>query len=312
MSDATLVLLRALGLGDFLTGIPAYHALARAFPRHRRVLAAPAVLAPLAALTGAIDAVVPTRPLEPLDPRLHGAAIAVDLHGCGPQSHRVLLDARPGCLIAFRHAAVPESREGPPHDPEEHEVARWCRLLRAYGIRADPGALELARPAVAVPAALRDATLVHVGAAAPARRWPAERWAAVVRARTARGERVVVTAGAGEADDAHRVAAEAGLPDAHVLAGRTSLVELAALVAAAGAVVCTDTGVAHLATAYGTRSVVLFGPSPPSLWGPPNRPRHRVLWAGRRGDPHADRPDPGLLLIDAGDVVAALDAVLAA
>ena len=92
-------------------------------------------------------------------------------------------------------------------------------------------------------------------------------------------------------------------------AGRTNLRELAALVAAAGRVVCGDTGVAHLATAYRRPSVVLFGPTSPSAWGPPARPYHRVLWNGTTGDPHADRVDPGLLAIDPARVIAALDAL---
>jgi ADP-heptose:LPS heptosyltransferase len=72
--------------------------------------------------------------------------------------------------------------------------------------------------------------------------------------------------------------------------------------------VCGDTGVAHLATAFGTPSVVLFGPTPPSEWGPPpNRPRHQVLWAGRRGDPHGQSPDAGLLAIEVPDVLGALN-----
>jgi uncharacterized protein YjbJ (UPF0337 family) len=71
-------------------------------------------------------------------------------------------------------------------------------------------------------------------------------------------------------------------------------------------VLCCDTGVAHLATAYRTPSVVLFGPTPPGEWGPPpDRPQHRVLWRGGRGDPHADAPDPGLLAIAVEDVLAA-------
>jgi hypothetical protein len=51
---------------------------------------------------------------------------------------------------------------------------------------------------------------------------------------------------------------------------------------------------------------VLFGPVSPALWGPPANGRHRVLWAGRTGDPHADAPDPGLLEISPEQVIAAL------
>jgi ADP-heptose:LPS heptosyltransferase len=76
-------------------------------------------------------------------------------------------------------------------------------------------------------------------------------------------------------------------------------------------VACGDTGVAHLATALGTPSVILFGPTPPGEWGPTPDERHIVLWAGHRGDPHGDAPDPGLLEIAPADVVVALDAVSA-
>jgi ADP-heptose:LPS heptosyltransferase len=82
--------------------------------------------------------------------------------------------------------------------------------------------------------------------------------------------------------------------------------DLTELVAAAGRVLSTDTGIAHLATGLGTPSVTLYGPTPPAEWGPPADPRHAVLWAGRRGDPHADAADAGLLEIAVGDVVAAL------
>jgi len=88
---------------------------------------------------------------------------------------------------------------------------------------------------------------------------------------------------------------------------------LGRLVAAADRVVCCDTGVAHLATALGTPSVVLFGPTSPALWGPPaDRPWHRALWAGGSGDPHGQLPDPGLLAIAADQVLEALDDLPAA
>jgi ADP-heptose:LPS heptosyltransferase len=298
-----LVVLRALGLGDFLTSVPALRALAGAFPDHRRVLAAPAVLEPLVRLSGTVDEVVDTGPLQPLDPSLHRADVAVNLHGRGPQSHRLLLDAAPERLIAFRHPEVPESAGGPPWTPAEHEIQRWCRLLRGSGVPADPARLDLAPPPE--PPAVKGAVVIHPGAASAARRWPAERWAQVAAHQAEEGHAVVLTGSTGERELCLDVAERAGLPGRAVLAGTTDLLGLAAVVAAATRVLCGDTGVAHLATAFGTPSVVLFGPVAPAEWGPPpDRPQHVALWAGGRGDPHGAEPDPGLLRITVDDVLA--------
>ncbi len=118
---------------------------------------------------------------------------------------------------------------------------------------------------------------------------------------------MVITGGPGEVELAQHVALDAGLPRTTVQAGRTDLGRLARMVAAAGRVICTDTGVAHLATALGTPSVVLFGPTSPRRWGPPpDRPWHRVLWRGTTGDPHGSTPDPGLLALTVEDVLDAL------
>jgi ADP-heptose:LPS heptosyltransferase len=71
--------------------------------------------------------------------------------------------------------------------------------------------------------------------------------------------------------------------------------------------VTVDTGAAHLASAYGTPSVVLFGPAPPEVWGPPADGPHVVLTDARlrRGAAFADDPDPALLAVTADEVVAA-------
>ena len=282
-----LVVLRDLGLGDFLTGIPALRALARGFPRHARVLVAPRALAPLVELSGTGFALASDPP--------PGADVAVNLHGRGPQTHARLRAAAPVRLIAFACGDHP----GPVWHPHEHEVVRWCRLLEESGIPADPSDLRLE-----LDAPHHGATIVHPGAASPARRWPAERWAAVVRAEVAAGRRVIVTGGPEERALAEAVAAAT---TADVRAGATDLAELAALVAGAGRVLCGDTGVAHLATAFSIPSVVLFGPTPPAEWGPPpHHPRHRALWAGHHGDPHAPEPDPGLLAITVDAVLTEL------
>ena len=302
-----LVALRPLGLGDLLTAVPALRALADAFPSHRRVLAAPAALEPLVAMTGAMDQVVPTEPLVELGSSLRDADLADDLHGRGPASHRVLLAGRPRRLIAFANPAVPQSAGYPEWRDDEHEVSRWCRMLRESGVPADPRRLDLGPPTGPVPDGVAGATLVHPGAAFTARRWPPERWSAVARAVVDAGSRVVITGGPGEEDLAMRVARRAGLTGAAVHAGG-DLAQLARLVVAAARVVCTDTGVAHLATALGTPSVVLFGPTSPRLWGPPpDRPWHRVLWRGTTGDPRGATPDAGLLALGVGEVIDALD-----
>jgi ADP-heptose:LPS heptosyltransferase len=286
--------------------VPALRALASAFPDDELVLCAPRAIEPLARLTGAVDRVADTRALEPLPSAARGARVLANLHGRGPQSHELALVAAPAQLIAFEHRDVPQTLGMPEWRACEHEVDRWCRLLAECGMPADPGALDLPADNLPAPDGAAGATLIHPGAANGARRWPAERFAAVARAERAAGRRVVVTGSPAECDLAHAVAAPADV----VLSGRTSLLELAGAVAAAGRVVCGDTGLAHLATALRTPSVVLFGPTPPARWGPPaDRPWHRAIWHGGTGDPHHERPHAGLLSIEPDEVIDALAAL---
>ncbi|MGY4909770.1 glycosyltransferase family 9 protein [Micromonospora aurantiaca (nom. illeg.)] len=272
-----ILVLRALGVGDLATAVPALRGLRAGLPGRELVLAAPAWLTPLAELTGAVDRVLPTTGPDRIGWTGPAPEVAVNLHGRGPQSHRALAAVRPGRVLAYRNPGAGHP-DGPAWDDDEHEVRRWCRLLHAYGLPAVPGDLALLRPAATgVPAGV---TLLHPGGKIPAKRWPADRFAGLARELAARGHRVAVTGSPDERTLAERVARDAGLPPRAVLAGRTGLAEMAALVADARLVVSGDTGVAHLATGYGTASVVLFGPVPAAHWGPPpDRPRHRALGA---------------------------------
>ena len=316
---ASVLVLRALGLGDLCASVPALRALRRAYPDHRLVLAAPAWQEPLAAAAG-VDEVADTAPLVPLDRSLHDADLAVNLHGRGPQSTALLEATQPRQLVAFGRTA--QWRSG------EHEVHRWCRLLTESGIAADPTDIRLPTPPRShVPPAVsrfgasaqnlrrigpEPFAVVHPGAASAARRWPADRFGAVVAALTARGIRVALTGSTGERSLCEEVLACAG-PDASerttILAGETHIVALAATVGHADLVVANDTGVAHLATAFGVPSVVLFGPTPPAEWGPPATGPHRALWTGRRGDPHGADLDAGLAQITVADVLTAVEEV---
>jgi ADP-heptose:LPS heptosyltransferase len=182
-------------------------------------------------------------------------------------------------------------------------------VSEGLSVRADPDALDLAVPVVPPP--VRGVAVVHPGAAYPGRRWPPGRFAAAARHLADSGCDVVVTGGPAEAELARSVARAAGLGEDAVLAGRTTTLELAAVIAAARVVVCGDTGVAHLATAYRRPSVVLFGPVSPALWGPPPRRQHVVLWHGNgAGDPWGTELDPALAKVTVAEVTAALDALL--
>ncbi len=317
----TVLVLRALGLGDALTGVAPLRGVRRRFPQDRLVLAAPAEIGSLLRSFGVIDEVLPHSGLGPLDPAAlaahglqDGGHVAVNLHGRGPQSHRLLQATRPGRLIAFRSVEV--GQEGPQWVRDEHEVDRWCRLIRSAGGecgREDLLVDDPPEPLVVQGESLRDAVVLHPGAASGSRRWPVERWGEVARALTRRGHRVVVT---GVDSERPLTAAVAGrAPQVLDLGGRLTLAQLDALVASARLLLSADTGVAHLATARRTASVVIFGPTPPAQWGSAVDPHlHAVLWRdvpGAAADPHGDEVDARLEAVAVDEVVDAACRLLA-
>lgn len=309
LSRPTVLVLRALGLGDMLTAVPALRGVRRALPGHRVRLATDPKLQELVDLVDAVDDLVPARGLEPLSYTDPPPDVAVNLHGKGPQSHRLLATVSPRRTVAFGCAEA--GVDGPEWRRDEHEVRRWCRLVHeTLGPVPQPPDLRLPAPPAPAPYP-PGAVVVHPGAAQGARRWPVERFGAVAGRLAEQGHPVRVSGSANERERAERVAAQAGLDEGSVVAGDTSLVDLAALVAGAGLVVCGDTGTAHLASAFGTPSVVLFGPTPPAWWGPPEDGPHVVLWHGSQaGDPWGDAPDRALLAITVEEVLAAADELL--
>jgi ADP-heptose:LPS heptosyltransferase len=298
-----ILALRALGLGDLLTAVPALRAVRRHFAGSELLLAAPRPLEPLVHRFGLADRLfaVPSAvntPPEHLPNPPEPAEVAVNLHGKGPQSTRALRTLRPATLWAYGEPGAPR------FDPDEHEVDRWCRLVGAYGCQPRRDDLYLS----GVDDERTGSAVIHPGAADASRRWPAERFAAVARGLADWGLPVRVSAGPGERGLATEVVTRAGLPP-WTVAADMDLTGLTDLVAASPLVVCGDTGIAHLATACRTPSVVLFGPQPPSRWGPPADPRHRVFWS-QHDQAFPSGPHPALLWVRPSDVLAAADEVL--
>ena len=115
----------------------------------------------------------------------------------------------------------------------------------------------------------------------PAKRWPAERFAAVAR-EVSRKHGNCAWLAFGSAGDwrALRVTSPSSPADGVLnLAGKTSLRQLMALLKLCRVLLTNDPGPMHVAAALGTPVVVPFGSTSPELTGPglPGDPRHQLL-----------------------------------
>jgi lipopolysaccharide heptosyltransferase II len=302
-----LLCIRLDALGDVVMTTPALHALRSGRPERRlTLLTSPAGAAVAPLLEDVDDVIVYEAPwmkasaagrpaavdlamIEHLRARRFDGAVIFTVYSQSPL---------PAALLAHL-AGIPRRlahcHENPYHlltdwipDPEparlqRHEVQRQLDLVAAIGcttrdtrlrVRVPPGA---ARRVAGLVSRLDGGpwAVVHPGASAPSRRWPAEAWAAV--AATLAGEhgwRLVVTGDGGEAPLVHEVARAAG-DGAVPVPGGLDVGELAALLAAAPLLLANNTGPVHLACGVGTPVVDLYALTNPqhTPWGVP----HRVL-----------------------------------
>lgn len=117
--------------------------------------------------------------------------------------------------------------------------------------------------------------LLHPGASAHARRYPAERFGILARLLTRRDWQVLVTGVERESALIQEVIAHA--PKARYLIGDTTLAEYAALVERAKLVICNDTLPMHLSDAVRTPVVVLFSGTDYEEQWQPRATRARLL-----------------------------------
>lgn len=150
-------------------------------------------------------------------------------------------------------------------------------------LSGEPG-VEFDRPRLALPEGQVQAVLDAHGLArggyvafAPGAEFgPAKRWPHYAALAGLLDERIVLLGSAKDAPFCDEIAAAAP-GRALQLAGRTPLGDAFALVAGARAVVSNDSGLMHVAAAFGVPQVALFGSSSP-LHTPPLNDRAQVLW----------------------------------
>jgi ADP-heptose:LPS heptosyltransferase len=299
-----IAVFRALYLGDLLCAVPALRALRAAFPAAEiTLIGLPWAAAFARRFSRYLDRFVefagyPGLAEIPVDPertagflaaqRAYGYDLVVQMHGSGRVSTPLALALGGRATLGYYETTPPAGLTlGTSYPADQTEVQRNLALVALLGGPADDAALEFplfpadCREAAAVLQPLAAGRRPWIGlnpcARPPARRWPAEYFAAVGDhfARTW-DARVVITGGPGEEPLAAAVAARMAAPALDV-AGRTSLGGLAALIAALDLFVSNDTGPAHLARAVLTPSVTVFGPADPLRWAPPDSRHHRVV-----------------------------------
>ncbi|MDP9044764.1 MAG: lipopolysaccharide heptosyltransferase II [Pseudomonadota bacterium] len=163
-------------------------------------------------------------------------------------------------------------------------------MVAFYSALAGPSASEGARPVLSFGPDLLGTALAAAGVESgrfwvfapgaefgPSKRWPPARYAELARVLHDRtGLPVLLLGSAQEAALCEQIAAQAG-GACRVLAGRTALTEAMALIAQARGMVSNDSGLMHVAAAFGVPQAAVFGSTSPQHT-PPLNPRARVVW----------------------------------
>ena len=148
---------------------------------------------------------------------------------------------------------------------QDHRVRDVLRLAEVLGTTAVP---EIVCPRGEVRTGLVPSGPYAVIHAAPMfryKRWTIDGWQALAAALSARGLMTVATGG--PADRAYLDEVWGG-SDVLRRDGSLTWPEISALIGAARVYVGPDTAVTHLAAATGCRTITLYGPTDPGIWGP--------------------------------------------
>jgi lipopolysaccharide heptosyltransferase I len=278
-----ILVVRLGALGDVVHTIPAVAALRRAFPAARIDWLVEAKHREVVDLVTVVDRVVV---LEKGTPRAWRRAIdelrgtpydvAVDFQGLLKSA---VLARASGArrVIGFSIWHLREKTARPFYsstgDAEGgHVIRKNLRLLRVLGIDADTIEFPIADMGSRASLILGQLVtgpyaLINAGAAWPNKRWPPERFGELAGfLAEARGLTPIVLWGPGE-DVLAQTIIDASSGRA-VLAPPTRVRDLVALARGASLGVSGDTGPLHVATAVGTPTVSIFGPTNPERNGP--------------------------------------------
>jgi heptosyltransferase I len=201
--------------------------------------------------------------------------LVLDLQGLfrsGWMTLRTGAGVRIGFANAREWAPLFYTHRVPIDSPEQHAVDRYLHLCQALGCGRDPVEFKFhvtEQHRTQVASLIGDGAPLAVllpGTNWPTKRWPVDRFAALVEPLKERfGLRTILAGGPDVAHLAEQI------PGTLNLVGRTSLPQLVALLERADLVIANDSGPMHIASALNRPLVTLFGPTNPIRTGPYRR-----------------------------------------
>ena len=266
---ASITLVRAGALGDTVLTLPAVQALRDRYPNaHLTVIGYPASWEIAGSMVDEVLSVdradlaglLTGTPAPALISRLS----QVDLLVLWTQQDRSSM---------LRPAGIPKTVSASPYPPPGVHASAWLLQTLALpdyalaGFRLDfDGAERAAATSVLRALHLSRPMMLHPGAGAHWKRWPAERFAALADTLERQGRQVLLVEGPADVKSIQAVQAHAARP--YPVLRETSLRRLAALLSQGSLFVGNDSGVTHLAAISGIPTVALFGPTDPANWAP--------------------------------------------
>ncbi len=106
--------------------------------------------------------------------------------------------------------------------------------------------------------------VLHIGASTPLKLWPSERWLKVAKYIQLKGFNIIWSCGPGEEKYLDFIKNK---PNTTIIAGNLDLAQIWFFLKNAKALICPDTGIAHIARTTGTPTVCLFGPGSAEIFG---------------------------------------------
>ncbi|MCL5784563.1 MAG: glycosyltransferase family 9 protein [Patescibacteria group bacterium] len=305
-----IAVFRALKLGDLLCCVPALRSLRRAYPKAEiTLIGLPWAKDFALRFNHLIDKFVefPGYPgLRESAGNLRGIVkfvtqmqeenfdLVIQMHGNGKVTNSLIRSLRPQLEAGYWKGEVcPNPQTFMRYVDNQHEIKRHLMLMKFLGI--EPQGADLEFPIK--PSEKRqfqenidqwkletgNFVVIHSGAYAKRRRWPAQRFAQVADYLAGLGYQIVLT-GVEEEKEIISAVLKEMLHPAVNLAGKTDLGQLGMIIKNARVLVSNDTGVSHLAAAVKTPSVIISYLKNPNLWAPLNQDLHRVLQAKEAED----------------------------